>query len=118
MIAAVIYKAKYGLPVIFNDSSLERGGRFDANGNWSTPHTYHCRGTEVDVRANGAPGSIPYGADGSGIAEVTSTFAVSGAGVFAEVPKDDQKRPQWNLRHYHIWTLGSKQETPACGYAQ
>ena len=47
--------------IAVNDMSLPKGGTFDINRNWRPPHRSHSRGTAVDVRANGAPGSIPAG---------------------------------------------------------
>ena len=45
--------------IAVNDMSLRYGGTFDINRNWRPPHHKHSRGTAVDVRANGGPGSIP-----------------------------------------------------------
>ena len=45
--------------IAVNDMSLPRGGTFDIYRNWRPPHPSHSRGTAVDIRANGAPGSIP-----------------------------------------------------------
>ena len=42
-----------------NDASLPWGGLFDASGAWDRPHNRHRRGSVVDIRANGCPGSIP-----------------------------------------------------------
>lgn len=42
-----------------NDASLERGGVFDLDQNWLSPHHEHRRGTEVDIRANLQVGAIP-----------------------------------------------------------
>lgn len=45
-----------------NDASLVRGGLFDLNSHWRPVpigHREHRRGTVVDIRANGGPGSIP-----------------------------------------------------------
>ncbi|MCW8901754.1 MAG: hypothetical protein OQK95_13905 [Gammaproteobacteria bacterium] len=55
------YKAEYpNIPVIhFNDASLIRGGTFDIKGTWKNKHELHRVGTDIDVRANGASGSIP-----------------------------------------------------------
>lgn len=58
-------------PVLYlNDASLERGGLFDSYWKnpekgtkrtvwWTPPHREHRRGTVIDIRANGAKGSIP-----------------------------------------------------------
>jgi hypothetical protein len=32
-----------------NDASLKWGGLFDINGDWSTPHSWHRKGTSVDI---------------------------------------------------------------------
>jgi hypothetical protein len=53
------YYARYGASLAFNDMSLARGGLFDINGDWKPPHKMHDKGTNVDIRANGKPNSIP-----------------------------------------------------------
>ena len=63
---SIAYNAKYpGKVLHLNDASLERGGIFDIyydnraiDGWWKPPHTEHRRGTVIDIRANGASGSI------------------------------------------------------------
>ena len=64
-----------GWPLQLNDASLERGGVFDiyykpkkvngttvsreTNGWYTPPHTFHRRGTVIDIRANGEETAIP-----------------------------------------------------------
>jgi len=43
----------------FNDASLERGGLFDINQNWSPSHYEHRKGTVIDIRANKLENAIP-----------------------------------------------------------
>lgn len=42
-----------GLALLLNDASLLRGGLFDIEGNWTTPHAGHKNGLGVDINSNG-----------------------------------------------------------------
>lgn len=93
---------EYALLLHLNDASLERGGVFDIYDNWQSPHTEHCRGAAVDIRANDAPGAIP-----DTLRSVFEMFARrSGADPLWEIPEDGNRVPVWRLRHYHLRLLG------------
>lgn len=107
-----------GQPALyFNDASLERGGFFDLDGNWKPPHHEHCRGTAIDVRANGVGGALNVTSDfaftywflnrGGPVDDGTwAIWAMRTIGAFAgvdpqwEVPNVNGKR-MWDLRHFH-----------------
>ena len=69
-----------------NDASLPSGGLFDISGQWTAPHKAHRRGTNVDIRANQAPGAIPE------IFYTQFELAAVYAGAFATFESD----------HYHL----------------
>ena len=48
--AAALYNMKYGSKLEINDLSLEWGGLFDINQDWSHPHREHRIGVSADVR--------------------------------------------------------------------
>ncbi len=54
------YNGAHGLTLAYNDSSLIKGGLFDVNANFRTPHARHTGGFDQDVRANGGPNSVPF----------------------------------------------------------
>jgi len=94
-------------PVLhLNDASLERGGIFDINSTWARPHAEHCRGTVIDVRANDAAGAIPQGHH-SEFERIVRSYE---ADPMWEVPKDSNKNPLLDLRHYHVRLLGEDPE--------
>ena len=45
------YFDEYGEKVGINDMSLPRGGLFDLNGDWITPHQTHREGKNADIRS-------------------------------------------------------------------
>lgn len=51
---ALLYSIQYpDAPVIrYNDISLPNGGLFDINGNWTSPHSLHQIGQNVDIRTS------------------------------------------------------------------
>ncbi len=73
--AATYYQSKQGVipDFVLNDASLEWGGVLDCfltcnsamypSTPWHKAHTEHRRGSVVDVKANGSPGSIVYEAE-------------------------------------------------------
>lgn len=82
-----------------NDASLVRGGLFDLDANWRPKHHEHRRGTVVDVRANGGPGSIPVDS------AVHRTFEIIARrlGADAEIHGDGANQ------HYHVRLRGIRE---------
>lgn len=111
-VLAALYRAEFpdNPPLHLNDASLERGGVFDISNNWGPPHHEHCRGTEVDVRANDVPGAIP---SVPGIRRQFERLAGTvGASAKFEVPWDKSGNTRYDLRHYHVRLLGGKPQCP------
>ncbi len=113
---ATLYHAKYpDLAVLhLNDASLERGGIFDLNHNWRSPHWEHCRGAVIDIRANGAEGALEITNPTDPMIKKFKALAiVVGADAAWEVPK--KKDPstnklvdQWEIRHFHTKLTGQE----------
>ena len=82
-----------------NDASLVRGGLFDLSANWRPKHYEHRRGTVVDIRANGGPGSIPVDS------AVHRTFEIIARrlGADAEIHGDGANQ------HYHVRLRGIRE---------
>lgn len=111
-VLAALYRARFpNYPLLhLNDASLERGGLFDVNSDWAPPHFEHCRGTEIDVRANDALGAIPSTIT---VRQVFEELAKKvGADPMWEIPKDKNKNPRPDLRHYHVRLAGGKPQCP------
>lgn len=91
-----------------NDASLERGGVFDLAGNWTPSHFEHCRGTEIDVRANDTLGAIPewnY--------QIFERLAEQvGANAMFEIPRDKDGNALHSRRHFHVRMTGVKPQCP------
>lgn len=82
-----------------NDAGLERGGLFDLSSNWTSRplgHREHRRGTVVDVRANGGPGSIPVDQ------AVSDTFE----DIAQRLGIDAKIHGTGSNRHYHVRLKG------------
>ncbi len=109
-VLAVLYRAEFpNNPLLhLNDASLERGGVFDTLSNWNPPHHEHCRGTEIDVRANDALGAIPV--QNRKVFERLADRV--GARAKFEIPDDRNGNPLNHLRHYHVRLLGGKPQCP------
>lgn len=119
-VLAAFYQAKYPSQAVLhlNDASLERGGIFDiypeASPNWKDPHLQHCRGTVIDVRANGVDGALNITSDNDPmIQEIKDLGAIVGADPRWEVPKvtnpaTGQKEERWDLRHFHTKLMGQE----------
>jgi len=96
-----------------NDASLERGGIFDINNNWKSPHFEHCRGAVVDIRANGVDGALNISSgDDPMIDDIKEMAKRFGIDAKWDVPVDKDGKIYWNLRHFHVRLLG--QEGLAC----
>jgi len=78
-----------------NDASLVWGGIFDLDADWQMPHREHDKGTVIDIRANGAVGSI-VAAD---FKEFQTILSINGATWRFE----SQGTPN---QHYHVRLLG------------
>lgn len=115
-VLATLYHAKYPDFAVLhlNDASLERGGIFDLNHNWRSPHWEHCRGAVIDIRANGVEGALNI-TDPTDpmIKKFQVLAAVAGADAAWEVPK--KKDPstsklvdQWETRHFHTKLTGQE----------
>lgn len=111
---AAFYQAKYPTHAVLhlNDASLERGGIFDlypeSSPNWKAPHDQHCRGTVIDIRANGAGGALDITSnDDPVINEVKKLGRIVGADPVWEVPEVN-KKPAWRLRHFHTKLMGQE----------
>jgi len=90
-----------------NDASLERGGIFDLSHNWKSPHEQHCRGTVVDIRANGVDGALNITSDTDPmIYRVQKIGNKVGAIPVFEVPPDVAGVPVWDARHFHTLLIG------------
>ncbi len=90
-----------------NDASLERGGIFDLSHNWKSPHEQHCRGTVVDIRANGVDGALNITSDTDPmIYRVQKIGNKVGAIPAFEVPPDVAGVPVWDARHFHTLLIG------------
>jgi hypothetical protein len=46
------YFSETGKDITITDASLQFGGRFDLNGDWSAPHAEHRDGHQADIRSN------------------------------------------------------------------
>lgn len=91
-----------------NDASLERGGLFDVASNWVPSHFEHCRGTEIDVRANDKLGAIP-----SWNYELFKELAAKvGARAMFEIPEDRDGNALYGRRHFHVRITGVKPQCP------
>ncbi len=92
-----------------NDASLERGGIFDLGHNWKRPHEQHCRGTVVDIRANGVDGAlnITSGADPM-IEAIQKIGDKVGAIPVFEVPPNAAGVRVWDARHFHTRLMGQE----------
>lgn len=103
---AGLYRARFpNNPVLhLNDASLERGGIFDIYSNWVRPHAEHCMGTVIDIRANDAPGAVPDAIRN----EFQRIAANIGVDAMWEVPEDNNRKPVWSLRHYHVRLMGKE----------
>jgi hypothetical protein len=110
-VLSTLYSAQYpNNPLLhLNDASLERGGLLDISAPWSPPHFEHCRGTEIDVRANDVLGAIPSAPEH--IAEFRTLARVVGADARFEIPRNSSGDLLYNLRHFHVRLLG---EMPQC----
>jgi hypothetical protein len=90
-----------------NDASLERGGFFDINQDWKAPHLEHCRGTVVDIRANGADGALNITSRTDPmirkIQELASNLKID---AMWEIPQDDDGKEIWETRHFHVRLMG------------
>lgn len=91
-----------------NDASLERGGLFDLSSNWVPSHFEHCRGTEIDVRANDTAGAIPewnY--------QIFERLAGQvGANAMFEIPRDKDGNALYGRRHFHVRMTGVRPQCP------
>lgn len=91
-----------------NDASLERGGLFDVSSNWAPSHFEHCRGTEIDVRANDTLGAIPewnY--------QIFERLAGQvGASAMFEIPRDEDGNALYGRRHFHVRMTGVRPQCP------
>jgi len=112
---AAMYQLKYPQRSVLhlNDASLERGGIFDiypeSSPNWKAPHLEHCRGTVIDIRANGADGALNITSDDDPmIQEIKDLGGIVGADPVWEVPKGNTGIRQWNLRHFHTRLMGQE----------
>jgi hypothetical protein len=91
-----------------NDASLERGGVFDLLSDWAPPHFEHCRGTEVDVRANDTLGAIPE----RNYEIFEESARTVGARAMFEIPRDKSGNALSHLRHYHVRMTGVRPQCP------
>lgn len=96
-----------------NDASLERGGIFDFKYEgrsiwWTPPHFEHCRGTEIDIRANLSDGAIPE----SNFSEFDRIAKRVGADPVRECKADENKQCIVSTRHYHVRLTGGKPKCP------
>jgi hypothetical protein len=92
-----------------NDASLERGGIFDLEHNWAAPHWEHCRGTVIDIRANGAEGALDIKSRNDPMRFRFEKLAgVAGAEAVWEVPKDREGNDLWPRRHFHTRLMGKE----------
>lgn len=111
---SALYRAKFpALAVLhLNDASLERGGIFDLYPDsppWVAPHLEHCRGTVVDIRANGANGALNIASRTDPMIDgVVSTAQIVGAQAIFEVPQDSSGDEIWRLRHFHTRLMGQE----------
>lgn len=76
-----------------NDASLIRGGLFDIDADWDTPHEEHREGTVIDIRANGTATAIPQ-----------ANFK-----IFEKVLGKAKMTYIFEGDHYHVRLLGIKQ---------
>lgn len=114
-VLAAFYQAKYPTQAVLhlNDASLERGGIFDlypeSSPNWKGPHFQHCRGTVIDIRANGAGGALDITSKNDPmIKEIKKLGGIVGADPVWEVPADKDNNELWNLRHFHTKLMGQE----------
>lgn len=91
---ALDYGGRWNRNLAYNDSSLEWGGIFDINANWSPPHSTHREGTNQDVRANGGPSSIPFDA------AIRQWFVERVTQLFGQTPLHESVGT--TNEHYHI----------------
>lgn len=108
---ASLYHAKYpDLAVLhLNDASLERGGIFDLKHNWRSPHWEHCRGTVIDIRANGAEGALNVASEADPVIKKISQLGnIAGVTPNFEIPKDQQGNRIWEARHFHTYLVGQE----------
>jgi hypothetical protein len=110
-VLSVLYSAEYPDKAVLhlNDASLERGGFFDITLNWSGPHWEHCRGTTIDIRANGAEGALNITSYQDPMRFKFERLARKvGAEAIFDVPKDKNGIRQWELRHFHTRLMGQE----------
>jgi hypothetical protein len=114
-VLAAFYQAKYPDQAVLhlNDASLERGGVFDiypaTSPNWKSPHFEHCRGTVIDIRANGQDGALDITSDGDPmIKEIKKLGKIVGADPEWEVPQDKDHNRLWRKRHFHTKLMGQE----------
>ena len=110
---AALYNAEFPSNSILhlNDASLIHGGLFDVGSTrWAPPHHEHCRGTEIDIRANDAQGAIPSTPQHQ--TEFAALARVVGAQAIFEIPTDRDDNPLRNLRHFHVRVMGERPQCP------
>ena len=108
---ATLYHAEYpDLSVLqLNDASLERGGIFDIGHNWKAPHHEHCRGTAIDIRANGGNGALDITSKNDPMIASFKRIATEvGADAYFDIPIDSTGAPRWDLRHFHTRLMGQE----------
>lgn len=88
------YLAQWGILLAYNDAALRKGGLFDVNGNWQTPHSAHRTGRNIDVRANGLPFSI------STDQAIRDWFVQRVVEIFGQAPLHESEGT--SNEHYHI----------------
>lgn len=92
-----------------NDASLERGGVFDINLNWKSPHFEHCHGTAIDIRANGVDSALDITSPTDMMIKRFQELAsMTGASALWDIPKDKNNKRRWDLRHFHIRLMGQE----------
>lgn len=88
------YLNQWDLSLAYNDSSLLKGGVFDVNNDWMTPHSEHDFGVNQDVRANGGDSSIPF--DDT----IRTWFVNKVIEIFGQAPLHEDTGT--SNEHYHI----------------
>jgi hypothetical protein len=88
------YLNQWGNILAYNDAALRKGGLFDLNANWLTPHSEHRLGRNIDVRANGGSFSIPFDST------IRDWFVQRVIEIFGQAPLHESEGT--GNEHYHI----------------